>query len=173
MWERVSPPPQKKKEKSLRKKKALKNLLKPFEPKPWVCDVFSLPKNQEEPRRRLSRSSRPVLKETFYFHSKEEAEELAKRKTEKFYNCAYRGVVRRANPKDLCAQRLEDIQDALLEFLEKTLQSEEAVLAYDTQTFGKPNLSGFAEPIQEALELTFEGPQSPEEMGWVGSDGLP
>lgn len=165
---------------SPRKAKALAALinkapagLKPFVPKPWVCETFSQLIGEKNLSKLTGRANRPKLLETFYFTSLKEAKALAKAKTQKFDAVNYTGIIRPADAKDLCAQRLEDIQTALLKFLEQALKSEENILVYDTFLFGKPNLKGFAEPLQESIELTFEEPETPQSMGWVGADGRP
>jgi len=130
--------------------------LQPFQPKKWACDVFLqlCQKNGENTLTKVR--NHPQLKETLYFSTLEEAKKIAARKTQKFKTCNHEGSVRPSDNKDFAQQRLEDIQNALLEFLEKTLKSEENILIYDTFLFGKPNTTGLTEPLQKRLESCYD-----------------
>ena len=60
------------------------------------------------------------------------------------------------------------------EELENAIQSEANILCYDTYTFGRLD---YTTPIQmeidNILEIYTEELDTPESMGWVGSNGLP
>lgn len=145
--------------------------LPPFTPKPWVCEVFqysTAPKSTGLHPRAFKQ-----IKETFYLDNQEEAEKLADFKCQSFETVRYQGITRQATPRDFAQQRWEQIQEALQEQLEATIQQESEILAYDTFAYGKVDLNNFFEGAQESLDILQEEPETPQSMGWVGSTGRP
>lgn len=142
----------------------------PFKPKLWACDIFITRKTKEG----ILQAKTKFCRETLYLNSQKEAEEMAEQKSQNFETCEYKAEARPCNPADLAHQRAEQLGNWLAKQIEELLVSEEKILAYDTYLYGKKKLQDvITQPIQEAIELTFEEPATPEQMGWLSSKGTP
>ena len=143
--------------------------LKKFTPMPWISEISRciLPSLGKK-------APKPIIVEKMAFATFEEATNYSTAKTKSYTASSYTGTVRAANPKDYAEQRIAEIAEALAKALERTLEEEEYVLAYDTESYGNMD---FETPITTAIEDIIscyppEG-EDPSRDGWVGTNGLP
>ena len=114
------------------------------------------------------------LAESIPVDTREQADDIARFKTQVYEGTMYSGKVREATPRDLALQRLEEIGEAVAMAISSSLEADSDVLVYDTQEWGDVDFSGAILPhVEEALSQYPPEDQDPVRMGWVGDDGLP